>query len=611
MPEEELELSTLEEKPEAAVIDRYRARLSEIWQPAHSEWNLDDDMYFRRYDVWDDPETRAQRPSWLRPSRPTSIIDHAVDHQLASEPRPHREPIGDYQDAQKNASSIEKAMGGIFAEAALMEPVLTPKAAGKYLVHLGYAVLEYGLDSTVMGRRRRKPVRADYDFDEDFEMAENLFENQKKNMMPFRIRAPHPARVLLDPWEKRPPLAIRHFRRSAQELEDLTLAWKAMGRNVDVFRVQKNKPYEMLMVDEWWTDSWHAMKVSGRVAQSSERMIDGSRSQMLFNIRNPWGFTPYAHGYAGFGMESTNEMKVDPKEQAVGLLRSVRADLKAQAQSVNARHHSVIDGSYRPYTVDGMSPYELQAQLDESNIIDVTGGVVIGELDSPKFDRRMFEEESWLSDDIEDGTFARDVAGKRQTGVSTVGQQVILSQAAGKKFVSVGRQLEHLFGIMGSYILQAIDAQKMKLRVRGHEISYTMLEGDYNFQVAFNHVDPVIQMQNREIGMREVMAGLKSKATYWSADSLLEDGAGEETRLLVDWINSQPMIHQELALLAAREMGVEEILLRAIDREKQKKEQGSGLVDAQGRPTSSSTDPINKMLTGETVNPDQRGNVLA
>ena len=504
---------------------------------------------------------------------------------------------------------VEKATKAILDEAALMEPILSGKATGKYLVHLGYSILEFALDSPTMTSRRREPEEEDYEDEFEFKAAMRIFESRKRSMMPFRVRVPHPARVLMDPWSKRPQIAIRHFRRTAQELEDLTRFWRSMGRTVDLYQVKNNKPFDMIMVDEWWTEQWHAMKVTGKMTDGG-RLTDGSGAMMLFNIRNPWQFVPYAHGFAGFGIEQTNETKVDPSDLAVGLLRSVRADIKAQAQSVNARHHSVIDSSYRPVVVDGMSALELQRQLDESQVIEADGAT-ISQMEIPRFDRRMFEEERWLSDDIEDGTFSRVLAGKKEPGLSTVGQQVILSSAAGKKFVSVARQQEHLYSTIASYILQTIDAFEMELRVRGKPIKPSDLEQDYNIQVSFNSIDPVIQMQNKEIGMREVAQGLKSRPTYWSSDALLEDQAGEETRLLRDWIISQPIIHQELALIESKNMGVEELLRRAIEREKQRRDGQSQLVDPQGRPIASGQDDLNQGLTGETLNPNRTGAELA
>ena len=56
----------------------------------------------------------------------------------------------------------------------------------------------------------------------------------------------------------------------------------------------------------------------------------------------------------------------------------------------------------------------------------------------------MFESEQWLDKDMELGTYSRTLAGIRDQGVSTVGQQAILSTSAMRKFVAPSKQLEHL-----------------------------------------------------------------------------------------------------------------------------------------------------------------------
>ena len=67
------------------------------------------------------------------------------------------------------------------------------------------------------------------------------------------------------------------------------------------------------------------------------------------------------------------------------------------------------------------------------------------------------------------------------------------------------------------HILRLIDTMKLSLIVEGHEISSAAIEKDYQVKVSFELVDPVIQFQARELGLREVQAGVKSKDTYWSA----------------------------------------------------------------------------------------------
>ena len=64
-------------------------------------------------------------------------------------------------------------------------------------------------------------------------------------------------------------------------------------------------------------------------------------------------------------------------------------------------------------------------------------------------------------------------------------------------------------------------------------------------------------------------------------------------------------------MIESKNMGVEELLRRAIEREKQKREGQTQLVDPQGRPISSGQDDLNQGLTGETLNPNRTGAELA
>ena len=79
-------------------------------------------------------------------------------------------------------------------------------------------------------------------------------------------------------------------------------------------------------------------------------------------------------------------------------------------------------------------------------------------------------------------------------------------------------------------------------------------------------VDPVMQMQNREMGLREVQQGLKSKQTYWSADARLEDATGEEGRITREQVLSQPEVMKILADYVAREEGIAQMLQEMQDQ---------------------------------------------
>ena len=553
-------MNGFEEEPTPSMIDQYRSHLKEVWTNAHRKWEKYDEYYFRTFSVWDGAESHS-RPGWLKPARATALVDNAVDHQLASEPTPHRNPASQAESARENADRVEAALKSILDEASLLEPALTWKQQGKNLVHLGYSIHELGLDSMVLQRRAEEPTRDPGTPDDEWRAAQRLHDHYRRTAMPFRTRSPQPARILLDPWEKRPRVAIRHARRFSQDLHELTLSRKARGRTADVWEVRNNRPFELILVDEYWTEFWHAMMVSGHVTGTGREYH--TMKKLLFVEKNVWGFVPYAHAYAGFGQEPTSSDKIDPANLAVGILDPVMADIRAQAQAVSGRHNALMDATFNPIGTR-MGADELRDQLDQGDIIEMQDRSDVWRMDIPQHPRWMFQTEEWLSRDIEEGTFSRALAGVREQGVSTVGQQAILSTAAGRKFVAVSRQLEHLASVASSQILQLIDLLDLNLTVKGHNIRPSHIESDYSVDISFDLIDPVLQLQQRQLGLQEVAAGLKSMETYWAADARLEDASGERKRLLMDWVRKNPMIHQALAMEVAREEGIESLVERAL-----------------------------------------------
>ena len=627
MPEHDLK-----EKPDAGLIDQYRTHLQEVWSNAHSKWeSVYDAYYFRTYQVWEGKEAE-ERPDWLKPARPTSIVDHAVDHQLSAEPHVHRFPVGEDEAHQVNADLTEKALTAILEEAALLEPVLTWKLLNKHLVLYGYAIHELGLDSHVLSRRSEEPEKEAGESDEDFEARQRLYQHYRRTAMPFRTRVPHPSDVLLDPTEKQPRIAVKHTQRYSLHLHEMTLARKKRGRAADLWEMGKN-PWELILVDEFWSEYWHAVMASGRVGRRGGRH-SYNEGQLLFVEPNTWGFVPYAHAFANFGMEKTGVNSRDPSDLAVSILDPVIADLRAQAQAVSGRHNALMDATFNPIGTR-IPAEELRNQLDQGNIIEMQEKGDVWRMEIPQLPRWMFMTEEWLSRDIEEGTVSRALSGIREQGVSTVGQQAILSTAAGRKFVGVAKQAEHIASVVCSQILQLVDILDLDLTVRGNRIKPDYIDKDYSVHVTFDVVDPVLQLQDRQQSLREVELGLKSMETYWAADAKLEDASGEQRRLLADWIRANPLVHQALAMEVAKGMGLETLLQRAMALAAASGEQGQNppeadggipsngaappeLLGPDGQPLSQSmgqtggapraVEQLREGLTSDVFNPARRGN---
>ena len=592
-----------DEKPTVESIRQITRYLQDVWSRTHTKWQEIDSYYQQEFNLW--PEG-LNRPEWLKPARSRSIVDHAVDHQLAYEPIVHRFPVSQTAARERRANEVEPALKAILDEASLFEPTMTWKQVGKHLLLYGYAVVEDGLDSSCMAQRREKPRKGRNEPQEEFDRRVRIHRNAVKSMMPFRTRAPHPSRVLLDPMEKEPRMAVKHAYRRSIDLEEITSARMTGSRakrgEVHPWKTGDN-PFEMVMVDEFWSECWHAMVAD---------------SELLFVEKNTWGFIPYSHAFSGYGQEITSIEEYDPSYLAVGILEPVMPVLKAQAQAVAGRHNALMEATFNP-TGTVMDASELEEQLSRGDVIEMGNRNDVWKMEIPQLPRWMFASEEWLDRDIELGTFSRALAGVREQGVSTVGQQAILTTAAGRKFVSPTKQLEHLATKSAAHILQWIDVLELGLRIRGHQIADDMLESDYSCTVSFELIDPVLQLQFRELGMREVQQGLKSKETYWSSDARLEDSTGEQKRLLEDLIRQDPRVQELMAKEVAREAGLQDLLDKEEDRmanQQMAAMNGGGMTGPDGMPIQQTMGqgagrPPRNPLTPDTARPSRVGQELA
>ena len=592
-----------DEKPTVESIHQITRYLQDLWSRTHNKWREIDSYYQQEFKLW--PEGMS-RPEWLKPARSRSIVDHAVDHQLAYEPIVHRFPVGQTEASERRADEVEPAMKAILDEASLFEPSMTWKAIGKHLLLYGYAVIEDGLDSSCMNERREKPRKGRNEPQDEFDRRVRIHQNAVKSMMPFRTRAPHPSRVLLDPMEKEPRMAVKHAYRRSIDLEEITSARMTGARakrgEVHPWKVTDN-PFEMVMVDEFWSECWHAMVAN---------------EELLFVEKNTWGFIPYSHAFSGYGQEITSIEEYDPSYLAVGILEPVMPALKAQAQAVAGRHNALMEATFNP-TGTVMDASELEEQLSRGDVIEMGNKSDVWKMEIPQLPRWMFASEEWLDRDIELGTFSRALAGVREQGVSTVGQQAILTTAAGRKFVSPTKQLEHLATKSAEHILQWVDVLELDLRIRGRRLNRQMLESDYSCSVSFELIDPVLQLQFRELGMREVQQGLKSKETYWSSDARLEDSTGEQKRLLEDLIREDPRVQELMAKEVAREAGLQDLLDQEEERAKAQQMSamdGGAMTGPDGMPIqqtmgSGAGRPPRNPLTPDTARPSRIGQELA
>ena len=564
------------------ILDK-AAQLQGLWDQAHRNWEEIDAYYHQTNKLWADG---IIRPS-LHTARASSIIDHAVDNFLSGEPRVHRNPSGLGRVHQERADDIEPWMQRILVQTSMLEPIPTWKQVAKNMAMYGYTVAEGAVLS--MADWPEEPEKEKGESKEDFNSRMSLYKNQKRTWMPFRVRAPHPAQVLLDPSEKEPREGVKRVKRYAWQLEEITEHKASKMKGVELFD-PKSTPYRLVDCLEYWSKEYHALVAEGK---------------LLFKEKNMWGYVPFVHAFAGWGQESTNSNEPSPADLAKGLLTPLLDDLKAQSQAFTGRQNALVEASFQKWGTT-RDASEIANQLKKGDVIDNIQQGDLWKIIIPQLPQWLFESDALIDRDLEMGSFSRTLAGGRETGVSTVGQQAILSTAAAKRFVTPSRQIEQMATIIASRILRLMDVINEKIQVGEFTVGPKEIDHDYSIDIHFELVDPVLALEQRQLGMAEVAARLKSKQTYWAADAKLEDVSGEKMRLLEELVEESPEVVAILAQEVARRNGLLD-LLQSLSASPNAQ---SGLVNSQGNPlTGSNQTPgaaaaqLRQPLTGSATKP--------
>lgn len=555
-------MPSFDEKPTVESIIQMANHLEKVWQDAHNRWKIADEYYNRDFPLWNPGSNRPV----FHPAKSRSVVDTAVDQLLGFEPQVERFP--EKVDQKEAADSGELAIRALFHQTSLLEPSLTFKEAGKNLTLYGYAVIEDDVDSFELSLAREDAPEQDKgESDEDFERREALWTHRRKTVMPFRNRAPHPADVLLDPSQKQPRIAIKRGEWYADDLYRITkgrLDENGEARRGEVTLYEfEDKPFDLIRAFEYWTDSWHALMVRGAESQSVLGRIfrrDSRPSQMLILEPNTWGFVPFSHAFAGFGHQPTNTLERNPKHLAVGMLDAIMDDLLMDAQRTSGKHAALMEATFakRGTTED---PAEIEEQESTSETIELPNRGALWYLELPQLP-------AWLRDagvdndrDMEEATFSRSISGAKIEGVSTVGQQAILSTSGHRRFIALIEQLSHLATKSAEHFLQLIDILDLDLTIEGNRINRKLVNSDYSVKVTFQVADPVLKLQERQQAFTELTGGAMSLETYWSISGR-GDATGERRRMWQDQVFASPQINAEFVRLEAQKMGLERFLVQ-------------------------------------------------
>ena len=559
---------------EPQEIIQYQEHLKGVWSRAHAHWStIIDPWLWGTAEIWSSGSARSQ----YVPSTARNIIEHASDTQLVWEPKLHRKPTTTGRSAEKDADAIESGLFAVFLDSMLREPTLAFKDAGKFMGSYGYAVIEGPLID--FEDRPDKPTKTRGMSEEDFKWKEIDYKNSVNTWNPIRIRAPHPSQILLDPNERQPKSAIKHGNRYIKDILAMVDGVRKRDRKAEFIISEADmkrlipdgmNPFLLGYVTELWEQDEHHLVYL---------------NQSLIVEKNRWGFVPYNHAFAGFGLRRSSDVNNDPFWLAQGLLDPVLSGLKTQAQAMSAKQNALIERSYLRMRTQGDAS-ELSAQLAQEDAI-IEGSDEIDFIRYPDLERALFQIGNEIDQDIEMGTFSRAVAGHRQQGVSTVGQQAILSTAATRRFANTNKQLNMMATVVAQNILRLVDRYGESIKVGNEVLDPKTINHDYNIVAEFQTLDPILQLQEREVGMREVQMELKSRESYRENDLRVANESLEFKRLTKEKVRATPVYIEALS----REVAKEDGMLDMIEGIKGEQEPGAGGPPMPGGPPPGAPPP--------------------
>lgn len=565
-------MAYLTEEPESNSIMALEGHLLEVWSEAHNRFADDDRFMNETFAIWPASLPRPRRYTGKGPS----IVAHAVDNLLTADPQFHREPVGGGKEHKADADELEAWLSASWMATMRDQAIHPLKQLARHLTLYGYGILEGPLLRPGWAIEER-PERGDFDSDEDYDDAVVQFELRRLGQSPFTILAPPPTTVLLHPKERIPTEAVKRAFWYSVDLAELTKRRKARGRKAEVWEVG-HKPFDKVECIEYWSAGWHALMVHG--------------GQMLFVEKNTWGFVPFTQGFAGWGHQPTDYRNENPVYWARGILQDAKDSIVMLTQHRISKHQVYMGSAWLKMRTS-KDAQDIQQQLEGDIVGNIAEGE-IGYLPFPDYPAWTAKQEQDYERDIEAATYVGSLAGQRQEGVTTVGQQAILDTSASRKFLQPLKQMEYMSSVVSGHMLRLVEVLGGKVVIDGKSLGLRSIGHNYIVGVKYEVVDPVLHLQVKEEAQREYDRKLLHKEGYWEV-ARKENATKIREGLIEDLVYEHPAVVQAAALLIAQGLGLGGVL------------QGQGEPGVQGTPLSEAGEPLMQSPTGAGIQMPPRG----
>ena len=562
-----------QKKPDADYVRRTYQQLQELWQPTHLHWEYVDSLINDTVDLWPNVPSADEKKALgtYHSGKARNILDTAAAVFLASDPHVHREPTGDGEQADADASNAEK-WGAALLNSTNRKQMESPDQAGrKYIVAYNYVV-------------KKQPT-----LDEGAEeQLSALVEpgKAKRIFNPIVVTCPHPRSVLMSPTQKFPKEAVAILRLTGDDLAALAEA------NHGKYDGDPNgNPYEEQVCYEYYSKDWHALVLE--------------MGEAVFVRRNPLGYQPFDHAFGPGGM-MTGDMHDSAwlRYKCVGILEPALSLLVMLDQVLNAEQFYFLQASFLKVAAGGgLDPTEVAEQL-RNRIMSIDPDLLkyVVPPNLPDSIRQIREHIEQL---IEEVTFPRILAGFHEPGVTTLGENAIMHTSAARRFQGYLQALEFLASQTVSKAYRLAMQWQQPITIDGVTLKPETLDGDDNAEVKFPYLDAVLELQKGQDAREEYGAGLIDEETYHKIKGR-EDIQTIFMGKYKDLVRRHPATVERGVGIAAEQMGMDEII-RDWDRRAAATQRG-GLVDPRGNPIGGGQPaPQRQPITPDVAKPPQTG----
>jgi hypothetical protein len=173
---------------------------------------------------------------------------------------------------------------------------------------------------------------------------------------------------------------------------------------------------------------------------------------------------------------------------------------------------------------------------------------------TPEAERWFFQEGADTARDIEFATFTRDVAGQKQPGVVTLGQQRILTGQTNRKFAAPVVRMEDLAMEVGSRIFRLVDIGGT-IGARGKQLFRSDIFHSYHVNASFEIEDEAARERDVQQGVSLYRERLIGFDQFHADHRRTPDVDAIRTSLEEDDIYRDPGVRIQIAAPVAERLG--------------------------------------------------------